>query len=352
MAKILLYCTQLLETGGIENHVLEFCEKMHSNNVEIDIIVPLFRMLKKDEIRIRKSCKNTFFYKSNKKYKSLIWLMKTLLLQSNNKYDALYTNGQGESIYIVGKLARTCNWVLHHHSSGGKNDEETWGNKYKKALKGATTIIACSNKNAREMENILVRRIDSIPCFSRDIGEFVSSLPVNDTLDFGYYGRLITGKGIELICRLSNDEDCKNIRFNFWGMGDVFTSEYFKAYPNVVFHGGFSTMQELIKVNSSIHAFLLLSDSEGLPISLLEIMSAGIPWIASNRGGIPDIACSPESTRLVEDPTNYDSAKYEILRLAQDIKDEKVSREKQKELYKNKFSSEVLIGQWRNILKV
>ncbi|MBD8389759.1 glycosyltransferase family 4 protein [Dysgonomonas sp. BGC7] len=350
MTKILLYCTQLTETGGIENHILEFCQKMCSVGVEIDLIVPRFKMLDRDQQTLRDNCLNTYFYYSPQKYKSTLWLIKTLLKLRNKNYDALYTNGQGESIYIVGKLMGIPNWVHHHHSSGGKGDQETWGNQYTKALRGAKTIIACSNKNAREIEDVVGRRIDSIPCFSRDLGDSISGpLGNSDILNFGYYGRLINGKGIELICQLSNDKDCSHIVFNLWGIGDVFTPKYFEQFPNIVFHGGFKTKEELIQVNSYIDAFLLLSDSEGLPISLLEVMSAGIPWIASNKGGIKDIACSKDSTRLVEDPSDYNLIKREILCLADDIKNGRISREKQKELYKKKFAANILIDQWQSI---
>lgn len=341
-----------MPTGGIENHILELCENIHSAGIDIDIVVPHFRMSDKDRQRLESSCSGAYIYYGTQKYKSSLWLIKTLLKLRWRKYDALYTNGQGESLAIVGKLVGVTNWVHHHHSSGEENDQKTWGRKYIKALKKATTIIACSNKNARGMENVLHRQIDSIPCFSRDIGNKVTRpLGNSDILNFGYYGRLINGKGIELICQLSKDKDCSHIIFNFWGMGDVFTPEYFSQFPNVVFHGGFKTKEELIQVNSFLDAFLLLSDSEGLPISLLEVMSAGVPWIASNRGGIGDIVCSNDSTKLIEDPSDYDLIKKEILNLADDIRNGRISREKQKEFYKKKFATNILVNQWQSVFK-
>ncbi len=68
-------------------------------------------------------------------------------------------------------------------------------------------------------------------------------------------------------------------------------------------------------------AFILLSDHEGLPISLIESLSCGVPIIASNVGGIPEVvkdSCgiTTENTaekiiasidHLFSNPTIYDS---------------------------------------------
>lgn len=353
MAKILVYSTQLIETGGIENHILEFCEKMHSVGIEIDIIVPIFRMQERDKRRLDRYCSNIYVFYSKEKILSLIWLTLILLKLRHKKYDSLYTNGQGDSVFVVGQLVRSDNWIHHHHSSGGETDQKTWGKKYTVALKKATKVIACSQRNANNMKNVLDREINSIPCFSRNIGKSISHpLGQREMLNFAYYGRLINGKGIEMICKLSNDKDCTNIQFNLWGMGETFTSTFFRQYPNVLFHGGFYTKEELVKIISLIDGFLLLSDSEGLPISLLEVMSAGVPWIATNVGGIPDIFCSSESTKIISNPHNYEEVKAEVLKLADDIRKGKVSREPLMKFYEDMFSAENLINRWKHVLKI
>ena len=112
-------------------------------------------------------------------------------------------------------------------------------------------------------------------------------------------------------------------------------------------------MEELSKIISSLDAYLLLScHSEGLPISLLEVMSAGLPWIATDIGGIRDIATDDRTTRVI--PPNSDDAiiKAAILSLASDIKNGFVSTEKQKLLYQQRYSARVLINQWKNVLRL
>ena len=48
-----------------------------------------------------------------------------------------------------------------------------------------------------------------------------------------------------------------------------------------------------------MHVFTLPSLSEGLPLSLLEAMAAGIPSVVSAVGGMPEAVCDGQSGFLV-----------------------------------------------------
>ena len=130
-------------------------------------------------------------------------------------------------------------------------------------------------------------------------------------------------------------------------------NHFLRAYPNLHYHGPFSGEKELDQVILSLDAFLLLSTNpEGLPISLLEVMSAGLPWLATDRGGIPDIACDTLSTRVIPSSSGYGEYKKAILALAHDLQSSKISRSVQKAFYLNKYAPQVLIRQWREILGI
>ena len=59
---------------------------------------------------------------------------------------------------------------------------------------------------------------------------------------------------------------------------------------NIVLHGEIKSFNDF----NSYHAFILLSDSEGLPMSALEAMSAGLPLVMSNVGGCKELVESPK----------------------------------------------------------
>jgi glycosyltransferase involved in cell wall biosynthesis len=348
MKRILVFTTQMMKTGGIESHLKEFCLQMTKDGVEIDLVVLNSVMLAEDEIFFNKICRKVFLGRNGRSFLRLFTIIRIALKCRLVKYDSIYTNGQGNSIFffitILGGFNR---WVHHHHTSGDSTDQATWSRAYKKALNSAKTVIACSMKNALNMEVVLTRKVDSIPCFSRKI-EIKEVTKLNSKIvRFGYYGRLIPEKGIDLLCRLSEESE-PNMEFHIWGEGECYSEEYFKKFKRLVYHGAFNGKEELSEVIGSIDAFLLLSiHPEGLPICLLEAMSAGLPWMATDRGGIADIACDPLFTRVISSVEDFNLLKVAVQSFANDISYCKGNRELQILQYESQFSSKALINRWK-----
>jgi len=71
-----------------------------------------------------------------------------------------------------------------------------------------------------------------------------------------------------------------HIRWKFWG-----------HIPNCQIDGLYQSLKPA--------AFITLSSTEGLPISILEAFSAGVPAIATNVGGIPEIVRNRETGVLL-----------------------------------------------------
>ena len=349
MKRVLVFTTQMMKTGGIESHIREFCVQM-TNQIEVDLVVLNSAMLPENEAFFTKVCRKVFLEKNGRSILRLLSVVRIALICRAGKYDAIYTNGQGNSIKLfMAILGGYKTWVHHHHTSGDAEDQATWTDAYKGILQQATTIIACSKKNALDMEKALKRRIDSIPCFSRKIGIKPQAHKNDQIVRFGYYGRLIPEKGIDLLCALSEEPEFNNIEFHVWGEGEAYPPTYFDKFTKLIFHGTFNGQEELAKVIGSIDAFLLLSTHpEGLPICLLEAMGVGLPWMATDRGGITDIACDPLSTRVIHSLDDLKQLKHAIKTFADDLLEGKVSREPQLQQYAAQFSSAALIKRWND----
>lgn len=78
----------------------------------------------------------------------------------------------------------------------------------------------------------------------------------------------------------------------------------------VIFTGDRDDVAQLL---ADAHIFVLLSDYEGLPLSVIEAMRAGLPVIASNVGGIPEEVMDGISGFLVEDDRSSITEKLNLL---------------------------------------
>lgn len=347
--KLLVFSTQLMSTGGIESHINVFLEEFSkTHEYDIDLIV-LNAQIGNAQIDYLKSlCRFAYLLRGKKDLKTILFIIKRSL---KSNYDALYTNGQGNSVLLIKRVFNWKKWVHHHHTSGDFLDQKTWSKPYLAVLRECDVLIACSIRNARNMEEVLNREVHTIPVFSKDLSNIIYKYDQNRDVQLGYFGRLIPEKGIDLLCKLSEDSKLKNVKINIWGEGENYDESFFAQFPNISFHGKFTGKKELRRVISSIDGFLLLSvHPEGLPVSLLELMSAGVPWMATNKGGISDIALDPVATRLIYSLTPYKDLRAQVKKFILDIKSEKIDRSQQKTLYQEKFSSNVLIRKWSKVL--
>lgn len=99
--------------------------------------------------------------------------------------------------------------------------------------------------------------------------------------------RFASPKRIDLM--IAAFKQLPNLNLHIAGTGPDFM--YWQQY---LLHNNISNITLLGEVPSfnnfnNYEAFLLISDSEGLPISAIEAMSAGLPLILSNVGGCPEL---------------------------------------------------------------
>ncbi len=97
---------------------------------------------------------------------------------------------------------------------------------------------------------------------------------------------------------------------------------------------------------SNAHIFILLSDYEGLPLSILEAMRAGLPVIASNVGGVKE-AVTAENGFLVE-TTDTESIKKSIVQLISDKKMRMSMGHNSRQLYEEHFTFQRMLTETRD----
>jgi glycosyltransferase involved in cell wall biosynthesis len=100
-----------------------------------------------------------------------------------------------------------------------------------------------------------------------------------------FVGRLSHEKGPDLFCRIA-EASCPSIGFDIYGDGPMRSELEASHGRRVAFYGLRADMDE---VWPAVGLLLMPSRAEGLPMSALEALAAGIPVAASAVGGLPGL---------------------------------------------------------------
>jgi glycosyltransferase involved in cell wall biosynthesis len=254
--------------------------------------------------------------------------------------------------------------VHHYHTAGDERDQRTWGGLFPKWLRLADEIVACSAATARNLRRVLgpvcttgpdgrdklrVIRYLSAEAFTGE-GERPRD-GFSGKLRFGFVGRLLRDKGIDVICRLSEEPELTGIEWHIHGCGQEYDEAYFSNFPNVRYHGRYNGAQELSGILANLDALALFSTyQEGQPISLIEAMSAGLPWVASDQGGTRELMWSPANCRLVPGDFSYRDARAAVADLAEAIRAGRTSRAAQRDAYLDHLAPGPVGERWREFL--
>ena len=119
--------------------------------------------------------------------------------------------------------------------------------------------------------------------------------------------------------------------------------EKYKLQNNIKFLG---EVVPADKVLQSADIFALISDREGLPISLLEAMRAELPLIASDVGGIKEIIQENTNGYLI-----HSLAKLEekLLDLIEDENKRKIFGQNSRKYFLEQFKAEIMLKKIKNI---
>jgi len=173
-------------------------------------------------------------------------------------------------------------------------------------IKHANMVFANSSFTAKKITEIYQRKIEISPygtTFENSEQQRLTALtlPVFRIL---FVGRHIERKGIEYLIKAAALLDRKKFQVRIAGTGDL-TEKLMRESPKeIVFLGKLSkeTLEEEYKF---AHCFVLPAivdskgDTEGLGVVLIEAAEYGLPIIASNVGGIPDVIIDKQTGLLV-----------------------------------------------------
>lgn len=200
-----------------------------------------------------------------------------------------------------------------------------------------------------------------VPNFSRDIlatekkTDFKKKLFDNNKKIILYNAALETRKNqLNVLECIAASKELKE--YNWLFIGATPELPYLDKCVNLVKENNLDNIVKFLKsttnqalldqVYQSVDLLLLLSIAEGLPLVLLEAMSAKLPWVATPVGGIKGVL-GDTKTGIVLEQINFDSKTIaDAIKKAETI-DINTSRD----VWYNNFKKEVICSQYLNILR-
>ena len=148
---------------------------------------------------------------------------------------------------------------------------------------------------------------------------FLQTKRNDEKLHLLFLGLITEQKGIfDLLEVLSEhkDEFEGKIVLHIGGNGKVDKLKEFihtKGLQNIVIYEGWVSGEKKIQMFNISDVFILPSYTEGLPVSILEAMSYGLPILSTPVGGIPEVV--NESNGILFEPGNKNEIYDSILKL-------------------------------------
>ena len=195
---------------------------------------------------------------------------------------------------------------------------------FKKVHLSASRVVAISNQVKKILKTI-DKNIRSEVIFSSFSKLAVNKLEATRLMDkykdkflIGHVGALVNkDKGQSHIINVAKRIFHKNPKIHFLFLGDGIDKDFFKkqaqGYDNIEFAGFKNNIGDYYSI---FDLFLFPSLDEGLGSAVLDAFYFGLPVIATDVGGIPDMII-PDKTGVLIQPKNEDEMYDQIVALYQ-----------------------------------
>lgn len=355
----ILYFTTSPIIGGAEKQLFELATNLNKNKFEVLVCTikgekdgPLLEKIREKGIKTKSLNVNSKwqFYKVFQFY-SLLKKEKPDILQSFLFFDNIIAR-------IFGKIAGITIVI-----SGQRNVEikRSWLRNF---LDKITLIFAdCIVSNSETGKRILIDREKVAEEKIKVIYNGISLDNIhqsikdkeNNNKTTGFVGHLTKQKGVEYLLKATKELKEKKEDFALKIIGDgserrsLEKSSQDLSIENLVHFIGHK--ENAWKYMQDLNVLVLPSLWEGLPNVIMEAMAVGVPVVATNVGGVPELIKNGETGFLVE-PKNPKTLAEKIEHVL-NLPEEERNRvgEKARRVVKEKFSIEKMVNEHEGLYK-
>ena len=210
--------------------------------------------------------------------------------------------------------------VMHMHGGGFKDYYSQNKNFVRKELQKANGIVALSETWRDFYKNeVAASKVYVIPNIV-DLPQY-KEVKKNSCFNFLFLGFIYKGKGIfdlvELLCQYQKEYRNRLVLYVGGGQKEeARLREYISEHQlsDIVKMCGWVEGEKKIELFNKADAFILPSYKEGLPVSIIESMTYGLPILSTRVGGIPELVEDGKNGILFE-PGDKDAMKRAIDKL-------------------------------------
>lgn len=359
--KIVQFITRMDVLGGAQIHVFDLTKALISRGHKVIVIAAGFgkipQELEKLGIEYYQLNHMTVPIRPVKDVRAL-FEVKTVLKKLNPDLIAIHSSKAGIIGRLAGKMLRIPTvFTAHSWSFSGVT------NKMKKNLfitiekligplsSGIITVSQFDYDAAKAHKIAFHVNMKMIHNGIHDIEKSVPKTS-SDNVKMVMVARFAYPKDHLLLLKALKDIPHENWQLTLIGDGPLLTET--KAYAstcefanNIIFAGECANVFNYL---AEADIFLLITRSEGLPISIIEAMRANLPIIASNVGGVKELIDHQISGLLVP-RDNVNNLRTAILSLLSDEKLRKRLGIEARRKYKEMFTFSIMLNETENYYK-
>lgn len=353
MSRRILISAEFYGMGGTEAHVMNLCALLHQNGVEVTVAtrygnpsVPLIARPREFGVHL---IRTPFADRFAQFRTSTLWAYATWPWQLSRDYDLLYTLG----------VTKFTTFLARHLKRGGRLVWHPFGNP--EHLRDAQLArrrrlddaVAESPIHQRVLEQLLPSNVNVIhlPCLCNASDHSVRRARTpSDPVRIAFLGRYDDNKGVLRLLRLWPTLRLGPAQLDFYGDGPLRLTLEEEAQRlqlgNVRVNGGWQGHQQLAAILARTDVVVLPSASEGIPLVLVEAMSHGVPFVATNVGAIPWLAESNPDVRV----TSFEEFPRALSDIVTRLQEDDSHHARLKAYYEKRFGHAVASQKWLSFI--
>lgn len=363
----LLIISQIQSNGGVENHIKNVCRAFANNGVSCTIAakfanpIIIERLFSQSSIGSKEpNILLTPFYRKKESLRGAI-LFSLILWPFRlgfRQFDCLYTIELSWLTTFYRWIFLKKGGLLIWNPVGSPNDiHSVFQQRGEKFLRrGVIGKIILESVIHRDVGHLAKYQasIEVIPHLSNVeiVCDLIKQPLAGRAFRLAFLGRIDHNKGAIRLFHLFAQIKSSDIHLTYYGAGPNMAElqgliKEKGLHEQVLLRPGWNDLEELAAIHQQIDLVVLPSHSEGLPLTLIECLGFGTPFLATDVGAIRTLEI-PGHTKVV---ANNDHSLQEALpAFIAHIRKNGVDRQVLFDKFNQDFSSQVLVGKYLQTL--